>query len=89
MDNDEELKTNIRSLPIKEKIKAVGLYHYLHQKKILDKNLEFEMKTLQRRYEREAAPLFVKSNEIIEGSRLPNEDELADLDVYLKEEELT
>jgi hypothetical protein len=32
--------------------------------------------------------ILCQSNEIIEGSRMPNEDELKDIDNYLKEEEL-
>jgi nucleosome assembly protein 1-like 1 len=46
------------------------------------------MKTLQKKYDSKALPLYKSANEIIDGSRLPNEEELKDVDIYLKEEEV-
>lgn len=44
VDNSEELKTKIKALPPKDKVKAVALSHYLDKKKIADDKMEVEMK---------------------------------------------
>lgn len=88
-DNSEEIKQKIKKLPLKEKLKAVALNYYLSEKKKLDMELEKEMKNLQKKYDKLASQLYHKANEIIEGARLLNEEELKDVDYYLEGDEAT
>ncbi|KAM3138143.1 hypothetical protein pb186bvf_009816 [Paramecium bursaria] len=83
----EEIKKRIKGLELKVKLKAIALNVYLMEKKSLDTKLEREMKKLQKQYDKQAAELYQKSNEIIEGSRLLTEEELKDVDFYLEGDE--
>ncbi|KAM3138142.1 hypothetical protein pb186bvf_009815 [Paramecium bursaria] len=87
-DNPDEIKNKIKKLPLKEKLKAVALNYYLMRKKALDSQLERDMRALQKRFDNEASVLYKKSNELIEGSRLPTEDELKESDNYLENEDI-
>jgi len=55
---------------------------------VLDLELEKEMKELQKKYDAKALPIYRSANDIIDGSRIPNEQELDGVDAFLKEEEI-
>lgn len=58
VDNSEELKTKIKALPPKDKVKAVALNHYLEKKKKADEDMEAEMKLLSKKYDNLSTPIF-------------------------------
>lgn len=58
VDNSEELKSKIKALPPKDKVKAVALNFYLDKKKIDDEKMEAEIKLLSKKYDNLSSPLF-------------------------------
>ena len=59
----------------------------MNAKKKLDVDIEREIKHIIRKYEIKCLPVYSKVNEIIQGHRIPNDEELRNIDSYLKEDE--
>lgn len=83
---EQQIENAIKELPLGQKIRAVVINQNLAQKKALDEELNKRIQELTLIYEEKAAPLYAKTQEIVEG-RIPTEEELKDLEKYLKEED--
>jgi nucleosome assembly protein 1-like 1 len=87
----EELAKNIQKgitdLPLEQKARLVAINYYLNQKKQLDDELEVKMKELTLLYEQKSQPLLAEQSKIITGERLPEETEVKELEVHLKDDE--
>lgn len=86
VDIDQEIEDAIKELPLSEKIRAAAINTHLNEKKALDEELQKKIASLTLEYEQKSLPLYTQSQELIAG-RAPTDEEIKDLNKYLKEGE--
>lgn len=86
VDIDQQIEDSIKELPLGEKIRAVAINSHLAEKKALDEELQKKIQALTLEYEQKSIPIYAKTQEVVQG-RIPTEEELKDLEKYLKAEE--
>ena len=88
VDIDKLIENEIKALALPEKIRAVAINSHLAEKKAIDEELQKKIQELTFEYEQKSMPIYAKTQEVVQG-RIPTEEELKDLEKYLKEEEKT
>lgn len=86
VDIDQQIEDSIKELALGEKIRAVAINSHLAEKKALDEELQKKIQALTLEYEQKSIPIYAKTQEVVQG-RIPTEEELKDLEKYLKAEE--
>ena len=56
--NDDTILKKIKELPLKDRVKAIAIYHYTQKKANLDTELEKKIKALQKESDILALPIY-------------------------------
>jgi nucleosome assembly protein 1-like 1 len=91
-EEDKEMEAEILKAlkeikPLSDKIKCMILNSYLQEDKQFNVELEAELAIINSKYRKLAQPLVDKTNEIV-GGRVPHEDELKGIHLYMTPEEI-
>ena len=88
IDVPEQVEQKIKELPtLKEKVQAIAVNGYLIEKRKLDKQLEQEMESEERKFRETYKPLTDEINSIINGTYIFSDADFQEIGELLTEQE--
>ena len=84
----EEIQKSIKELPLPEKVKAIAIYKRYQQIRKIQEEMNAATRLIEKEYLKFDEPILNNISELVGGKRNIKQEELKDLDKYLKEEEI-
>ena len=88
-DVSAEIETELKKLPLLEKVKMIAIYKLYKEIKKIDAEKEIETKAAEKKNLKEEEPIITAQNAIINGERAITLEEVKNPEKFLTEEERT